>query len=248
MKALVKLAVCGILAVAVQANAQSLQLGQFARTQTGQAFLRQMGLGANATAAELTAAMNRMNLSAAQQAAVTKAISQFNQQAVAGNNAAAVSRNEQIAQAIVAPKGQVLPVTALADNASRDAVSAAGAPQCDASSVASALSARGGITFAAAEAAEKEGIIGSAKCAIKDIKSDEAGINLGETVGCMLNNGAGKLPVGSEQRVAIGSGCLAGALESPASTPGVAVMQTGSKAQAARAAFQQISTNCGYVR
>lgn len=248
MKALVKLAVCGILAVAVQANAQSVQLGQFARTQTGQAFLRQMGLGANATAADLTAAMNRMSLSAAQQASVTKAITDFNKQAVTGTNAAAVSRNEQIAQAIVAPKGQVLAVTALSNNASRDAVSAAGGAQCDAASVASALSARGGISFAAAEAAEKAGIIGPAKCAIKDIKSNAAGINLGETAGCMLREGADKLPVGSQARIDIGSGCLAGALESPESTPGVVRMLTGAQAQAARSAFQQISTNCGYIR
>lgn len=233
--------------MAVQANAQSVQLGQqLGKTQTGQAILRQLGLGANATSAELTSAMAKLNMSAAQQAALTKAITQFNQQAARGNSSSAVSRNEEIAKAIFAPKGQVLAVTALAGSASRDAVSAnAEKVACDASSVASALSAGGGTSFATAEAAEKAGIIGNSKCEIKNMKSAEARKNLGRVAECMLNNGADKLAVGSVARNNIGAGCLAGALER---ADGAAQMLTGAQAQAAMAAFQQISTNCGYVR
>lgn len=153
MKALVKLAICGMIAVAMQAHAQSAQLQGVARTQAGKAFLSQMGLGANATAAELAAAMNKMKLSPVQQAAITKAIGQFNSQAVAGNGTSVATRNEEIAKSLFGKAGELLKPTTQANNADNTAVAKAAAMTCSREELATKLSAGTSVSYADALAA-----------------------------------------------------------------------------------------------
>ncbi len=125
MKAFMKLAVCGFIALAVQsqafAQAAQAQLEKLATTRMGQQFLQQTLGVSSMTAADLNAAMAK--LSGAEQAALLSLVNKFNSGYVAGNSIQAKSQNEQLAKSIFAPKGQMIQLAAVVkDTTTRSAV------------------------------------------------------------------------------------------------------------------------------
>ncbi len=154
MKALLKLAVCGLLAVAVttQANAQgAAQVSNVLKTQAGRTYLAQMNITAATPAAEVANILK--GLSAAEAAAVSRAINLFNARYVANNPAA----NEAAANNVFKPNGQLLVVVAAnSATTSRDGVNTAvQGPSCSITDLANKLSAGTKISALNAEAALK---------------------------------------------------------------------------------------------
>lgn len=152
MKALVKLAVGGIIAMtfATSAFAQQLQLSNAMRTQAGRLYLAQMGINAGTPAAEVSQILGR--LSQAELAAVSRTVGAFNAKFVNGN----VAANEASANSIFKPNGQLLVVVAAnSANINRDGVSTAAGPSCSVRDLAEKLTVGTRVSLADAERAIK---------------------------------------------------------------------------------------------
>lgn len=136
MKSFINLAVCGLLAFAVQANAASVQLATnaadaIAASPTATKWAaEQLGVKAGASVAELNAAIAKRSPS--EQSAVINAINAFAGKAVLGSDTRVVRKNENLAKTLFTTStGQTLAVASMVNNAAgKENITNAAAGSC----------------------------------------------------------------------------------------------------------------------
>ena len=177
MKAMIKVAVCGILAAALNttANAAVIQLEEAAglalsKTSTGQQVASKLGIAApaSATASEITSKI--MALPVGEREQVAAAINSYTKGLVSTNGAAAKVANEKLAASIFNASNFRLTATQAAVTAATSRATVVGAPtvdgpSCSQQQIASDMIAGTKISYADAMAVVQSGAISLGDCA-----------------------------------------------------------------------------------
>ncbi|MBX3022985.1 MAG: hypothetical protein KF799_15020 [Bdellovibrionales bacterium] len=209
MKSVAKVAVCGILALAINANAQVGQaISQDAlqiinkNAAARQYLAEKLGVRAG-SASEANVALKK--LAPADQAAVLKAITAYTKNAVDSSSAAASASNTAAAKAAFASNtGSVIESVVNAQNAKKNETIS-----CSQKLDASRLAVAGGPSVATIEAANKAGVVARGGCAENPEEMSQENIKVfGLLSECGLNKG---LNVNSSEaeRVEVMGACLA---------------------------------------
>jgi hypothetical protein len=221
MKSVLKLAVCGFVAIALhttQANAQAAQaisgdaMAVMQKNAIARQFLEQKLGVKSGSVVDANAALSK--LSQADKIAVMKAINSYTNKAVTGNTPSAVSNNEAAARAAF-QSSEAVQVAAIAQGAaSKDAV-APGVGKtskvitCSQKLDVSQLVVAGGPNITTLEEAQKKGVMARGAC--NENPEEMANVEnkkiFGLTVECMLNNGV-TASTSDAERAAIGGTCL----------------------------------------